>query len=123
MSRVWDAKLSGVKLNRAQAAALRRINRELAALGPCLSGSVTVRQGTCGKPNCACHSDPPRLHGPYRSWTRKVAGKTVTRVLSQEQHEAYQPLFDNDRRLRSLLAELEQLGLEIIEGETTPTRR
>jgi hypothetical protein len=21
--------------------------------------------------NCACHADPPRLHGPYRQWTRK----------------------------------------------------
>ena len=27
---------------------------------------------------CRCKGDPPRLHGPYYLWTRKVAAKTVT---------------------------------------------
>jgi hypothetical protein len=30
-----------------------------------LPGSVVVRRMRCGKPNCACKADPPRLHGPY----------------------------------------------------------
>ena len=63
---------------------------------------------------------PPRPHGPYTSWTRKVAGKTVTRRLSAEQHAQYEPWFQAHRRLRELLGELEALSLEIIESELRP---
>jgi hypothetical protein len=49
-------------------------------------------------------------HGPFHSWTRKVAGKTVTRNLSDDQLQRYQDWFDNDRRLKALVAELEELS-------------
>ncbi|MGH9188311.1 MAG: DUF6788 family protein, partial [Acidimicrobiales bacterium] len=32
------------------------------------------------------------MHGPFRSWTRKIAGKTATRLLTEEQLASYQPL-------------------------------
>ena len=47
-----------------------------------------------------CKAEPPVLHGPYLHWTRTLAGKTVTRTLTQEQASRYQPWFDNARRLR-----------------------
>ena len=107
-----------MKLSAAHAAELRRIRKELAALGPCLPGSVNIRHGRCGKANCSCHSVPPRLHGPFRSWTRKLAGKTVTRLLSQEQLDDYQPYFDNHRRLKDLVHQIEQLSLDIADNDT-----
>jgi len=58
---------------------------------------------------------PPELHGPYISWTRKVEGKTVTRLLRPDQLERYQTGFDNTRRLRQLIAELEALSLRAAE--------
>ena len=63
-----------------------------------------------------------RLHGPYAEWTRKIGGKTVTRRLSPAELAEYQPLFDNARKLRALLAELQDLTLQIIEetGTTGP---
>ncbi len=61
--------------------------------------------------SCRCHSDPAHRHGPYRSWTRKVAGKTVTRNLSDDQLQRYQDWFANDRRLKALITELEELSL------------
>jgi hypothetical protein len=76
---------------------------------------VTLNTNRCGKPNCACHADPPRLHGPYITWTRKVNGKTVTRRLTPEQLERYQPWFENNRRLRQLITELETLSLHAAE--------
>jgi hypothetical protein len=100
-----------------QQAALARISAELAALGPCLPGSVVVRTGRCGKTACSCHGDPPRLHGPFRSWTRKIAGKTVTRLLSPDQLASYQPLFDNHRRLKDLVRQLEELSVAIVERD------
>jgi len=99
------------------ARALERARAELATLGPCLPGSVVVRTGRCGKANCACRADPPRLHGPFRSWTRKVAHKTVTRLLSEEQLTDYQPFFDNHRRLKALVHEIEELSLAMVETD------
>jgi hypothetical protein len=100
----------------AQQAALTRITAEIAATaGPALPGTLTVRAYPCGKPDCRCHADPARLHGPYAEWTRKISGKTVTRKLTPGQLAAYQPLFDNAKRLRALLAELQDLTMEIID--------
>ena len=40
-----------------------------------------------------------------------MAGKTLTRVLSEEQFERYRPWAENSRRLHDLVAELEQLSV------------
>jgi hypothetical protein len=104
-----------------QQAARDRIAAELAAAGFALPGTLTVRAYACGKPNCRCHADPPRLHGPYAEWTRKINGKTVTRRLSRAELDAWQPLFDNAKKIRALLAELHELTLQII--DTGPPAR
>ena len=84
----------------------------LGQIGYTLPGSITIRRTRCGKPRCACKADPPALHGPYIQWTRTVHGKTVTRLLSPAQYQAYAPWFANTRRLRALTAELQALSLE-----------
>jgi hypothetical protein len=104
----------------AQRAARDRIAAELARADFALPGTLTVRAYACGKPGCRCHADPPRLHGPYAEWTRKIAGKTITRRLTPDELAEYQPLFDNAKKLRALLAELQDLTLEIIEAASQP---
>ena len=100
-----------------QRAALDKITAEItAAAGPALPGTLTVRAYACGKPNCRCHADPPRLHGPYAEWTRKIGGRTITRRLTPAELADWQPLFDNAKKIRALLAELQDLTLEIIEA-------
>ncbi|HEX5298649.1 MAG TPA: DUF6788 family protein [Streptosporangiaceae bacterium] len=101
----------------AQRAALGKITAELAQAGFALPGTLTVRSYACGKQNCRCHADPPRLHGPYAEWTRKISGKTITRRLTPAELAAYQPLFDNARKLRALIAELQDLTMDIIEAQ------
>lgn len=88
------------------------LTAEIAALGWTLPGSLTERFTRCGNPTCRCRAEPPQLHGPYPTWTRKVDNKTVTRTLTDEQAERYRPWFDNARRLRELLTELETLSLQ-----------
>jgi hypothetical protein len=95
----------------AQRAARDRIAAELAATGFALPGTLTIRAYECGKPRCRCHSGPDARHGPYAEWTRKIGGKTVTRRLTGAELEAWQPLFDNARKIRELIAELQQLTL------------
>ena len=101
----------------AQKAQARRIARELAALGFALPGTLADRMTRCGHPGCRCRADPPRLHGPYHQWTRKKDGKTATRILTGDQLADYAPWFDNHRRLRELIAELEELSLAITEAD------
>ena len=97
------------------------IARILAARPYALPGTLATRKSQCGRDNCRCHADPPQLHGPYRKWTRKHNGKTVTRVLGDAQHADYAPWFDNHKRIRRLLAELEQISIDVTEND--PRRR
>jgi hypothetical protein len=89
----------------AQRAARDRIAAGLAAAGYALPGTLTVRA---------------YAYGPYAEWTRKIAGKTITRRLTPAELTEYQPLFDNAKKLRALLAELQDLTLEIIEADKNP---
>ena len=92
----------------------RQILAEIAQLDFCLPGSLVERTTRCGTPTCRCHSDPTRRHGPYPSWIRKVGTKSVTRTLNTDQAERYRTWFDNTRRLRVLVNELEALSVEVI---------
>lgn len=111
--------MSGRAGQRVAPAAVERrrstITAEIAALGLPLPGSLVERRTRCGNPGCRCRADPPQLHGPYLTWTRKVENKTVTRTLSQDQADRLRPLIDNARRLRELVSELETLALGHIE--------
>lgn len=98
----------------AQRRAQQRIAARLAQTGFALPGTITHRMMRCGKTGCRCQDDPPQLHGPYIQWTRTVDGKTVTKLLSQDQLARYQPWFDNARELRQLLNRLEALSIEAI---------
>ena len=115
-----------VRVAASHQAEAKRIAAELAAIassGMVLPGSITERRTRCGRRNCGCHADPPRLHGPYWQWTRKVAAKTVCRWLSPEQHHDYQAWIDNDRQLRDLLARLEALGAAAFDADPRWERR
>lgn len=120
----WEAQ--SVRLEPEHRDEARRIATELAAIarsGLVLPGSILERRTRCGRSNCACHADPPRRHGPYFQWTRKVANKTVGRWLSAEQRDDYQLWVDNHRRARELLARLEALGVAAMEADSRAPRR
>lgn len=101
----------GARQRRAQ----QRITAKLAEIGFALPGSLVWRTTACGKAGCHCQHDPPVLHGPYLTWTRTVNGKTVTRKISEHQHDHYQTWFDNARKLHQLVTDLETLSLQAFE--------
>jgi uncharacterized protein YjiS (DUF1127 family) len=101
----------------ARAAAIAAEIAALAAAGLALPGTLADRMTRCGHASCRCHADPPQLHGPYHQWTRKKNGRTATRILSDEQLADYGPWFDNHKRLRELVAELEEISLAITEND------
>ncbi len=105
---------------------LRRRHHALAArlgqIGFAVSGSLVRRYTSCGKPGCRCQASPAQPHGPYYQLTRKVAGKTVTTRLTAGQAARYAEWIANQRELRRLIAEMEQVSrqaAELILGKTT----
>lgn len=107
--------MSTPRPDRADARARQRIAAQLAEVDYALPGSVVTRMMRCGNHRCRCRANPPRLHGPYLQWTRKIDGKTVTRILSSEQLDRYQAWLDNAQRLRELVHELETLTTRTVE--------
>jgi hypothetical protein len=102
--------------NRDTRRAQQRIARQLARIDYALPGSVVQRFMRCGSPRCTrCKANPPQLHGPYWQWSRKIGGKTVSKLLSPEHVERYQPWLDNARRLHELVTELETLTIHTVE--------
>lgn len=102
--------------NAADRRAQARIAAGLGSAGFALPGTILERRISCGKKGCRCSADPPQLHGPYYQWTRKVKGKTETRLLSATQMARYRDWFENARRIRDLTGQLEALSLEIAES-------
>jgi len=86
----------------------RGLLAELAQIGFISPGSVMVRYTSCGKPGCRCQGDPPQRHGPYYQYSRAIAGKTVSRRLTEHDAELYRGWITNRRRLEQIVAQLEQ---------------
>lgn len=90
----------------------RALAQRLAQIGYMATGSVAQRYNRCGKSYCACHGDPPRLHGPYWHFTAKVEGKTVNKRLSEREAQLYQEWIANDRTARALLVEMRDVAAQ-----------
>ncbi len=90
----------------------RDLARQLADIGYIASGSLAQRHNRCGTASCACHADPPRMHGPYWQWTAKVNGKTVNKRLTEREAQLYTEWITNDRTARSLLTQMRAVAAE-----------
>ena len=81
-------------------------------MGPILHGSISTAESQCGKPNCACKADPPRLHGTYYRWTGVIAGKRTTKTISKEVAAECERRIKNYRALQERVAVLLEDALE-----------
>jgi len=101
---------------RAQAQRFRQARRELLQLGYFLKGTVLKRMMKCGRPQCACHHDPAKRHGPYFEWTYKANGKTVNVKLAAESAPLHKAATRQQRKLKAILARLERLSRTALAG-------
>jgi hypothetical protein len=95
---------------------LRGLAGQLASVGFMSRGSVVARHTRCGKADCACHGDPPAMHGPYWQFSRAVAGKTVTKWVSEDQAVLYKEWIANRRRALAIMAEIEEVSRQAEEA-------
>ena len=88
----------------------RQVRQELHQLDYFLKGTVLKRMMKCGQPQCPCHRDPARRHGPYFEWTYKVNGKTINVKLSPQAAPLYLTATTQHRKLKAALARMERLS-------------
>jgi hypothetical protein len=87
-----------------------RLRRRLARIGYISQGSVLQRSvATSGRSG-------------YQ-WTRKVAQKTITVSLSQDQFAAMRRAVSNERKLWKTVKQMESLSRQIIFASTSDTQR
>jgi hypothetical protein len=99
------------------------LKASLSQLGPYRRGTVLRRFMPCGKPGCRCQASPPKLHGPYYDWTRKVKGKTVTVRLTPQQAQLFRQWIANARRLDRILQQLDHAAFRMTEPLLKAARR
>lgn len=93
----------------------RAILAEMARLGPTLPGSISERMTRCNTEGCRCNAEPPRLHGPYITWSHRQGGRQVNQTISVDRAARLRPLIEADRKLHQLVRELEVLALSGID--------
>ena len=71
-----------------------------------MNESASSRSGGRGR----CHRDPDARHGPYRYWTHKVRGKTVSLLLSEDELALYQEWLENNRELERVVREMRHVS-------------
>ena len=86
------------------------LTAKLTDIGFISPGSLVVRETSCGKQGCRCQADPPRRHGPYHQWSRAVAGKTVSRRLTEPEADLYRQWIANRRHLEQIVTEMEKIS-------------
>jgi hypothetical protein len=92
----------------------RHLAETLAGVGFIWPGSLQRRLLTCGKPQCVCHRDRERRHGPYWYWTSKREGKTISCKLSQEEVDIIRPWIDNRRQIELTLRQMLQISRRML---------
>lgn len=99
---------------------LAQLKYELGNLGLFRRGTLQKRYGRCPRSRCRCRADPPKLHGPFYHWSRKVKARTVSVYLTEEQAAMMQEWIANARRLDALLEELQEVSFRMTDRLLPP---
>lgn len=98
-------------------AAYQELAARLAKTGFIWPGTIQRRLLTCGRVECACHSDPKRRHGPYAYWTSKKAQKTISQLLTPAEAELYEEWIENRRQLEQTVRAMKRLSRQAAKAE------
>jgi len=82
---------------------IAQIRKELLEIDYVCSGTVVTTMNKCGRPNCACATDPAAKHGPYHQWGRMKDGKLIHTTVTPEQATRLKRAIKNYRRALRLL--------------------
>jgi hypothetical protein len=92
---------------------IKKIQDELARLGPMRPGSLSEQYNVCGTPGCRCKAPKnPRKHGPYYHLNYTWRGKARTEFIKAEAVDETRQQLATYKRFRALCTEWVDLSLE-----------
>lgn len=94
---------------------LEKRAEDLADVDFILYGTIRKHYMACGRKGCRCQADPPRLHGPYYDWTRRIDGKTKTVRLTEEQARIIGKWISNMRKIERIISEMQKISGQVAE--------
>ena len=100
---------------------LQRRLKQLVPTGPLVAASLARVNKRCGQPSCSCHHGGP-LH-PAHHLTFTEGGRTRTVYVPQDLLEEVRRWVHEYQRLKTLIREVSQLTLALIQGHVTHQRR
>jgi len=87
--------------------------RQIESMLPFRQGSLEKRFRKCGKPNCHCAQPGSPGHGPTWVLTRKVKGKTVTKIIREDAVEATMKQIAEFHRFQEVIQEYVETNIQI----------
>jgi hypothetical protein len=96
--------------------------KALVPTGPVLAASLALVHKRCGKPSCACHKGGP-LHSAHHLTFKEQGNKTRTVYVPQDLLGEVQAWVSEHQRLKSLLSEISQLTLALVQGHVRDRKR
>lgn len=87
--------------------------KQIEGMLPFRQGSLEKRFRKCGKPNCHCAQPGSPGHGPIWVVTRKVKGKTVSKIIREDAVEATMKQIDEFHRFQEVIREYVETNIQI----------
>ena len=94
-----------------------KLKKEISSIDYILRGTINKKYLKCGKKQCICHQDPNKLHGPYYLFTKKVKGKTVSKLYSKEKAfflNVYLKKYNDVIKIIRKISELSEQAIQIL---------
>ena len=82
---------------------IKKVKREISALGELRPGSLSTQYNVCGSPGCRCKATPPKKHGPYYQVSFSRKGKSSTKFVRKEDLPAIRKQLKNYEKLKALM--------------------
>jgi len=93
---------------------IRKIQKQLAELGPMRPGNLSTQYNVCGNPNCRCKDpDHPRKHGPYYHLKYPWRGRSTTEFVKPQDLAEVENQLATYKRFRALTNEWIEASTEL----------
>jgi hypothetical protein len=94
--------------------------KQMVPAGPVLAASLNRVNKRCGQPSCSCHHGGPLHQAHHLTFTE--AGKTRNVYVPQDLLQEVQQWVQEHQRLKTLIQEVSQLTLALIQGHVRHRR-
>ncbi len=92
------------------------LKKKILELDIAIPGNIRKMYQQCGQPSCRCKKSREYWHGPYYLWGRRKNGHLSSKSISKENLKQYKKWIINRKKLKKLVDEMLNTGLEYATG-------